>query len=184
MRTPLLLAALILLPALQATAQTGDIIVNGRALAAETVQSLERLYRVRTAPGQYWYDRHSGAWGMEGGPTAGLILPGLDLGGPLRPDASAGTTLVWINGRRLPWQDVLALQQITGPIVPGRYWLDGDGNAGYEGGPALVNLQQLAARSRGSAWSHYTRVTDASVGGDGDFFYYIDRDVSVTGGNE
>jgi hypothetical protein len=101
----------------------------------------------------------------------------------LRPDASRGSTFVWVNGRRLPWQDLIALQQLTGPIQPGRYWLDARGNAGYEGGPALVNLQQLAARGRNSSWSYYTRSTDASVGGDGNFWYYIDRTTSATGGH-
>jgi hypothetical protein len=184
MKTLLLLTGLLVAGATGLTAQGTRVVVNGRPLAPETVQALEGLYRVRTAPGEYWYDPYSGAWGLRGGPTAGLIIPGLELGGSLREDASAGTTLVWINGRRLPWQDVLALQQLTGPILPGRYWLDGDGNAGYEGGPPIVNLRQLATRSGGSAWSHYSRATDASVGGDGDFFYYIDGDVSVTGGNE
>lgn len=157
-----------------------QVIINGVRLADGTVRELEIGYRVRVADGRYWYDARSGAWGVEGGPTAGLILPGLPLGGPLRENASAGTTGVFVNGRRLPVADVLALQQLTGPIQPGRYWVDGHGNAGFEGGPAIVNLRQLAASSRAGAWSHYTRSTDASVGGDGDFFYYIDRNTSMT----
>jgi hypothetical protein len=165
-------------------AQDRVVTVNGSRLSAPTMQALEQHYRVRVASGAYWYDPWSGAWGVMGGPTAGLIVAGLDFGGQLHPDASGGSTLVWVNGRRLPWQDLVALQQITGPIQPGRYWLDGNGNAGIEGGPAIVNLRQLAAQSGGSAWSHHTRTTDASVGGDGEFFYYIDRDVSVTGGQE
>jgi hypothetical protein len=166
-----------------AAAQNGaPVIVNAERLTPLQLRALELQYRVRIVPGRYWYDRVSGAWGIEGGPTAGLILPGLAVGGPLRADASRGSTLVWVNGRRLPWQDLVALQRLTGPILPGRYWLDARGNAGFEGGPVLVNLQQLAGRQR-SAWSSYTRNTDASVGGDGNFFYYIDRTTSVTGGN-
>lgn len=163
------------------SAQGTGIVVNGEEMPENSMRALEGLYRVRMTPGRYWYDPRSGAWGVEGGPTVGLVLPGLELGGSLRADASNGTTLVWVNGRRLPWPDLVALQQLTGPVLPGRYWLDANGNAGFEGGPALVNLQQLAARSRSTAWSHHTRATDAHVGGDGDFFYYIDGDVSVTG---
>src|SRR5690606_23616505 len=188
-RTTLLIALFALAPAgLAAQARGGEarnarVVVNGEALPADVLRALEAGYRVRIAPGRYWYDPVSGAWGIEGGPTVGLILPGLRLGGRLRENASRGTTLVWVNGRRLPFQDLLALQQLTGPIQPGRYWLDGRGNAGFEGGPALVNLHQLAARTRGNAWGYYSRSTGAGVGGDGDFWYYIDRDVSATGGH-
>jgi hypothetical protein len=163
-------------------AQVRNVVINGERLPADVLQVLEAHYRVRVANGRYWYDRVSGAWGVEGGPTAGLILPGLRIGGPLASNASNGTTMVWINGRRLPMRDLLALQQLTGPVAPGRYWVNGDGWGGVEGGPPIVNLRDLAARNSRSAWSHYTRSTDASVGGDGDFFYYIDRNTSVTGG--
>jgi hypothetical protein len=162
---------------------TAPVIVNAQRVETAQLRALERQFRVRIVPGRYWYDPVSGAWGIEGGPTIGLILPGLRIGGALRADASRGNMFVWVNGRRLPWQDLLALQQITGPIRPGRYWLDGHGNAGFEGGPALVNLRQLAMQGRRGSWSHYTRSTDASVGGDGSFFYYIDRNTSVTGGH-
>ena len=184
MRTLLLLGWLLTVGPEGLAGQSRVVIVNGERLPAPTLQALERAYRVRVAPGAYWYDRASGAWGVAGGPTAGLVLPGLPLGGALRADASAGRTLVWVNGRRLPHPDLRALERLTGPVRPGRYWLDGMGNAGFEGGPPLVNLHRLAAQARGSAWSHRTRVTDASVGGDGGFFYYIDRDVSVTGGRD
>lgn len=157
-----------------------QVFINSVRMPENQIRALEMGYRVRIADGRYWYDARSGAWGVEGGPTAGLILPGLPVGGPLREDASAGRTGVLVNGRRLPTADLVALQQLTGPIQPGRYWVDANGDAGFEGGPPIVNLHALAARSRSNAWSHYTRSTDASVGGDGDFFYYIDRNSSMT----
>jgi hypothetical protein len=166
-----------------AHAQAGrNVVINGERIPENVLRMFEAAYRTRVANGRYWYDPVSGAWGVDGGPTAGLILPGLPLGGRLSANASRGTTGVYVNGRRLPVQDLMALQQLTGPIPPGRYWINGNGLAGAEGGPPLVDLRQLAARSSRSAWSHYTRSTDASVGGDGDFFYYIDRNTSMTGG--
>ena len=42
--------------------------VNGQALPAATVRTLEQAYRVPIAPGRYWYDAVSGAWGLEGAP--------------------------------------------------------------------------------------------------------------------
>jgi hypothetical protein len=105
--------------------------------------------------GSYWYDKVSGAWGRQGGPALGLTLPGLEVGGALRPDASGGNTGVFVNGRELHDLDVLGLRQIAGAVVPGRYWIDAQGNGGYEGGPALFNLAllaQQAAAARGGLW--------------------------------
>jgi hypothetical protein len=84
-------------------------------------------------------------------------MPNLDLGGPLQADASRGNTGVFINGRELNQQDVTALMRIT-PVYRGRWWVDGSGTFGAEGGPALGNLWQLA-RQRGmlpgKSWSMY-----------------------------
>src|SRR5690606_31415590 len=89
MKTLLLLTSLLITAATGLAAQGTGIVVNGRPLTGEMIRSLEAFYRVRMAPGTYWYDPYSGAWGLEGGPVAGLILPGLELGGSLREDASA-----------------------------------------------------------------------------------------------
>ena len=45
-----------------------------------------------------------------------------------------------------------------GPVQPGCYWVDGQGFAGLEGGPALVNLKQLASnlyRQNGGVGENY-----------------------------
>jgi hypothetical protein len=124
-----------------------SVFINRVSIPEETLQSLAALYRADIPDGRYWYDRVSGAWGMEGGPTLGFTAAGLSLGGPLPADASGRGTGVFINGRELHVLDVLALQRLTGPIAPGRYWLDPAGNAGFEGGPAIANLRVLAAQA-------------------------------------
>src|SRR6188768_2863480 len=60
------------------------VTINEVQLQDSLVETLETRYSVRIADGRYWYDKASGAWGVEGGPTLGFILPGLDVGGPLR----------------------------------------------------------------------------------------------------
>jgi len=127
--------------------QGQEVIVNGVRLSNDKITALQKQYGLTVVPGDYWYDKMCGAWGFRGGPSAGLILPYIDLGGPLQANASNGNTGVFINGRQLHMLDVVALQQIT-PVYQGRYWVDAQGNIGLEGGPALINLW-LLANSRG-----------------------------------
>ena len=58
----------------------------------DEIAAIEQQYGVRLAKGRYWYDRACGAWGIEGGPTVGFVMPGLAVGGPLRADSSGGNT--------------------------------------------------------------------------------------------
>ncbi len=158
------------------------VYLNRVALDPKDVAALEKTYRVRILDGRYWYDKVSGAWGMEGGAALGQIHPGLKLGGALRADASGGgqgnLTGVFINGRELHPQDVAALSQIVYPILPGRYWLDAQGNAGYENGPAQWNLASLAqqaaaARGGGKSWMYRNELTGIGAGGSGGCVYVM-----------
>lgn len=119
----------------------GKVIVNGQALSHETLAQLHQLYPVPIAPGRYWYDPVSGAYGIEGKPVAGQMLPGLGLGGKLRADASRGTSGVFINGRQLtPGEKAYIEQACQTPVIPARYWVNAQGLGGYEGGFASFNL--------------------------------------------
>src|SRR5690242_2758609 len=134
----------------QTVSPTRKVIINRVALTDQEITYLEKRFQTTAVEGAYWYDKVSGAWGAEGGPTLGIGVAGLQLGGPLRADASRGTTKVFINGRELHWLDVLGLQQL-GPVYPGRYWVDARGNCGYEGGPPLFNLVQIANARRAAS---------------------------------
>ncbi len=154
---------------------------NGATITADALtrlQSLETSTGTRVPDGDYWYDNATGAWGLWGGPAAGLIPAGLSLGGAMPPNSSGGGTGVFINGRELNPVDVQRLQQIT-PVVAGRYWMDAQGNGGLEGQPASFNLVQLAQQANrgnsGGAWSHATSTPSGNnyVGGDGQGFTYF-----------
>jgi hypothetical protein len=126
-----------------------DVVINGETLTADQLARFEATLRrvIRGATvrsGRYWYDRMTGGWGYDGGPLAGFILAGLDVGGPLQPDASHGTAPVWVNGRRLHVLDVMGLTALGVPVVPGRYWVDRWMNFGAEGGPPLGNIAAIA----------------------------------------
>ncbi len=151
---PLMLAATLILtsaasmptPVAAQTGATRAVFINRNRLPTDTLQMLESLFQVRVPDGRYWYDATSGGWGQEGGPTIGFTVAGLPIGGTLPANISKGTTEVFVNGRELPTQDLAGLQQLVGPIAPGRYWLDGQGYAGSEGGPPVANLRALASQ--------------------------------------
>lgn len=142
--------------------------INGKPYSDAELQQLEASYRIHIADADYWYDPILGAWGVQGSPTIGFISAGLNLGGALRADASGGGTNVYVNGRALHPADLMALQQITGPITPGRYFITSQGLAGYEGGPPQWNLAAMAAQSgRGGSNTWQSSVTGASGFSDG-----------------
>lgn len=180
-RTALLAAALGL--SLPLTAQQRQVVVNRVALTDAQVREIETRWTVQVRDGRYWYDRVSGAWGMDGGPTAGWILPGLAVGGPLPADASAGNTGVFVNGRELPVADVAALMQVT-PVYRGRWWVDAQGNFGAEGGPVLGNLVALARQRTGRAggpWSVYANKGNDFIAGDSNGCTYFNSRDNGTG---
>ena len=135
-----------LVAATPACAQKATYVVNDVPLTPELTQAFQRLI----PPGHYWYDRVSGAFGLDGGPASLLLRPGLRLPGRLRANASHGTMPVFINGRQLTVIDVQRLVLwLRMPVQPGRYWVGGQSNFGYEGGPMLGNLALIAQRNSG-----------------------------------
>lgn len=168
-------------------AQTG-VYVNGKEMPLAYQQTMEQYYQMKIQKGRYWYDATCGLWGLEGGPALGIILPNLQLGGSLRADASRGRTGIYINGRQIDYTEQLQWQQLVGPITRGRYWLDAYGNVGLEGGPALVNLIQLAQQSysgyagQGNNGNSFYRnfYTGNGGGGNSEGFYIMGRDWSYS----
>lgn len=118
-----------------------DIIVNDVPLTVEKANWL-RSNGVNVPAGSYWYDPVSGNVGMKGGPAAGMLAPGLDLGGPLKAGASNGNSGYFVNGRQLTQIEATGLAQ-TFRIGPGRYAMDSQTNFGYEGQAPAINLRAL-----------------------------------------
>ena len=149
MRLFLLFVVVALLQAAANARADSTIVVNGSPLPHATVIELTTRYSVQVAPGRYWYDPATGLWGMEGGPSAGRLVPGLEMGGPLRADASRGDTGIFVNGREIHRSEHQQLVALFGYVAPGRYWLDASGIGGREGEPASFDLGALAAKAQG-----------------------------------
>lgn len=169
--------------------------INRKRLDDQTLRILEVGMGIQIPDGTYWYDSRCGAVGRWGGPALAFFPANLNIGGPLTFDASGGASNVVINGRALHIYDIAGLCAIVGPVMPGRYWLDAQGNFGVEGGPPMGNLLAIgrmrAAAAQGASQAHggsdaWTRYTDygGSNGrthmgsfGNGDF-YFSGGDVS------
>ncbi|MEM8846875.1 MAG: hypothetical protein AAGD17_07205 [Bacteroidota bacterium] len=153
------------------------VYVNNKKAPISQLQKIKSKYGISIGDGQYWYDSKCGAWGYKNGPTMGFIPAYLELGGPLQSNASNGRTGVFVNGRELPRDDVKALQRIIN-VVPGRFWLDEEGNGGYEGQYATFNLIYLSRKKGGNGFyrNSYTGTGSGSSGGTS---YVIGKDWSV-----
>jgi hypothetical protein len=185
----LLAATCACLFAADASAQSA-VVVNGEALSAQVVRTLEVQYRTPLQAGRFWYDRASGLWGREGEPSQGQIHAGLDLGGPLAADASVRSlrdkTFVFVNGREIHPQELTYLQRLFGAVTPARYWLNAQGIGGFEGGPPQFDLRAaaMAARNQGGE-GHGHRGIFGNTASDGECSYYNDPETgaSVLTGN-
>ena len=145
--------------------RSGGVSINGVTLSSDVLAAIEQAAGARVPSGHYWYDPYCGAWGKEGGPTLGFGQAGIDFGAPMSAAASNGHTKTFINGRELPYQDVASLNALIAPsrVIPGRFWLDSYGNVGYEGGPALGNLVQIA-QSKNSSGPRKSSGYDSGIG--------------------
>ncbi len=136
------------------------ISINYQRLSASQVNDLRKTYGIEPKPGDYWYDSNSGLYGVVGYPAYGFMYPGHDFG-TLNRGASAGNTNVLVNGRELPQQEWAVWSYMIGYwIQPGSYWLDKNGNAGYQGNPLpVINLyaaaKQNAYRGRGGSGDNF-----------------------------
>jgi hypothetical protein len=90
--------------------------------------------------GCYWYDTVSGMIGREGEGPAADLLAGLELGGPLRADASNGRSGIFLNGREITATEVENFTRLGATLMAGRYWMNPDGRGGREDKPASFQL--------------------------------------------
>jgi hypothetical protein len=145
--------------------------INGVAARPEDLATLTRLeaaWGQRLPDGDYWYDDKSGVAGPWGGPATAFLGAGLGLSGVAVPAAASGggtgsLTGVFVNGRELHPTDVQGLTSLLGQSPwPGQWWVDGQGNYGQPGQPAMGNLVAIARQRQATDAMYRSDVTTGS----------------------
>ena len=140
--------------------------INGAKVEGSELEKLEKRFHFLIPPGSYWYDKRSGAWGMQGGPTLGIAQAGIVVGAPMQRDASNGNSGVIVNGRDLHRLDVIGLQQAGIQVLRGKWWVNSNGDFGSEGNPfPMGNLISIARQSQPSGRPYGSVYSGAAGGG-------------------
>ncbi|KAK4400940.1 hypothetical protein Sango_1200100 [Sesamum angolense] len=128
--------------------------VNGHCLPDRLVKKAEKLAGP-IQPGEYWYDKQAGFWGVMGHPCLGIIMPNIEeFNYPLPENCSAGNTGVFVNGRELNQKDLDLLSSRGLPITRNRsYLIEITGKVVDEQtGEELDGLGKLAPTGEGQTW--------------------------------
>jgi hypothetical protein len=146
---------------------TDPVWLNGVQLAAPDLRELQAVLGRAPVPGRYWYDPHSGLWGLEAHGAGGVTRPDLRVPAPVPAGASHGQSGVFVNDRELTAHELAVLAQLLGWTstppgeLRGRYVLDDRGRfysiQGRYLGSVATSAQRALATSTSPApcaWLH------------------------------
>ncbi|EPS73661.1 hypothetical protein M569_01094, partial [Genlisea aurea] len=130
----------------EAEMEESRVSVNGHAIPDRAVKKAEKLAGP-IQPGEYWYDKKAGFWGVMGHHCLGIIMPDIEeFDHPMPEKCSGGNTGVFVNGRELHRKDLDLLAGRGLPTTRNRsYLVEINGEVVDEQtGEALEGLGKLA----------------------------------------
>ena len=137
-----ILFAVLLFTSAFSYSQTG-VYINDILIEKEKIKEFETTYQITIPDGRYWYDKECGVWGLEGGPTKGVLQPNWDIG-TLKSDASNGDTGIFLNGREVHREELTFFQPLVYLLGGNRIWINNKGDIGLEGQPKKFNMKDFA----------------------------------------
>ncbi|XP_073051967.1 uncharacterized protein [Primulina eburnea] len=121
------------------------VFVNGHVIPDRVVKKAENLAGP-IQPGEYWYDKCAGFWGVMGHPCLGIVMPNIEeFNYPMPKNCAAGNTGVFVNGRELHQKDLDLLTSRGLPITrPRSYNIEISGKVIDERTGEELDLGKLA----------------------------------------
>jgi len=177
------------IPPFQTVSPAGTgVFINDMEVSHADIGHLVTICGASIAPGRYWFDTVSGAWGRVNDPygTIGFLsVPNVAqlVRRPMKPSCSNGRTNIFINGREITEMEVARLN--ASGIYPSqgtRYWLLEYGQYGVEGSTTMLgSLRAMGTQSSGdNFWSTSLDVAGNSSGDAG--YISFDDGTSVSWG--
>ncbi|VFQ68689.1 unnamed protein product [Cuscuta campestris] len=123
-----------------------NVFVNGQLISGRALKKAEKLAGP-IQPGEYWYDRTAGFWGVMGHPCQGIIMPNIEeFNHPMPKNCAAGSTCVFVNGRELHKKDLDLLVRRGLPLTRNKsYLIEMSGRVvDYQTSEELDSLGKLA----------------------------------------
>ncbi|KAL9167618.1 hypothetical protein ABFS82_05G109200 [Erythranthe guttata] len=100
-----------------------QVFVNGHFIPDRLVKKAEKSAGP-IQPGEYWYDKQAGFWGVMGHPCLGIVMPNIEeFNYPIPEKCAAGNTGVFVNGRELHQKDLDLLSSRGLPITKHRSYI-------------------------------------------------------------
>ncbi|OWM85244.1 hypothetical protein CDL15_Pgr028031 [Punica granatum] len=100
-----------------------EVTINGHPIPDSFVKQVE-VRAGPICPGDYWYDYHSGFWGVMKYPCLGIIPPFIEeFNYPMPTNCSAGDTGIFVNGRQLHQHDLKLLASRGLPTTRNQFYI-------------------------------------------------------------
>ena len=139
-------------PISQPVESESHVIINDHELTDQEVLELESAFQIRLVPGYYQLTENGDLLNEAGVKLINVFeaIDNMDADPPDVAEEPAATVVesppqgVYVNDLRVPPAELSYLESLTGPLAPGYYYVDQDGNFGVVGYQPFINIFEAA----------------------------------------